>query len=75
MNEILTDEALTDLTGAIYPSVQAAVLDAHGIFYIRRRDGKIKVTWFSVNHPKAGERPNEVPDFSGFGDGKKTHAS
>lgn len=63
MGDILTDEELRDLTGAAHAAAQAAVLDQHGIFYIRRRDAKIRTTWHHVHHPKVSLAHAE-PDYS-----------
>ncbi len=77
MGDILTAGELQELTGAIYPSVQAAILDRHGISYIRRRDGKIRTTWYNVNHPRlpvAALAAGDEPDFSGFDDEPKAQS-
>lgn len=61
MSDLLTEEELQDLTGVKTPGKQASVLEAHGIYYIRRRDGKLRTTWYHVNHPQAPfvtEEPN-----------------
>lgn len=47
----LTDQDLEELTGYIQPNKQARSLREHGISYVLRRDGKIRVTWDSVSHP------------------------
>ena len=60
----LDDGALIDLTGYQQPSRQARVLEQHGIRFVRRPDGKIRVTWEQVNAQRAGgaeqerQRPN-----------------
>jgi len=71
MSQILTDDELQELTGAVYPSKQASILDQHGISYVRRLDGKLRVTWYSVNHPRAPGTPKAEtePDFSEFAHG------
>lgn len=51
-NQQLLDESeIAEITGAKRSSDQAQVLDRHGIYYIRGRDGKIRTTWHHVNHP------------------------
>lgn len=62
MNHMLSEEELQELTGTQQPARQAGVLDNHGIFYVRRLDGRIRVTWYSVNHPGARAASNE-PDY------------
>lgn len=53
---------LHDLTGYQQPKRQARVLDAHGIRYVLRADGQIRVTWEQVNQP--GERgQRQRPNF------------
>jgi hypothetical protein len=59
---LLTDADLHDLTGYHQPKRQARVLDEHGIRYVLRADGKIRVTWEQVNQP--GERgKRQRPNF------------
>lgn len=57
----LTDAELSDLTGYIQSSRQARVLEQHGIRFVMRPDGKIRVTWEQVNYPGdrgTRQRPN-----------------
>ena len=56
MKDLLDPEELENLTGYKLPNKQAEILDAHQIFYIRRRGGKIRTTWYHVNHPGGRER-------------------
>ncbi|HBA34881.1 MAG TPA: hypothetical protein DCZ12_12175 [Gammaproteobacteria bacterium] len=64
-SDLLTDDDLQELTGYTYPSKQAEFLASNGINYLRRRDGKVRTTWYNVNHPN-GHRadPTTEPDFS-----------
>ena len=75
-SNILTDAELHELTGALFPSKQASILEQHGIAYVRRLDGKIRTTWYNVNHPRlpGAVAPDAEPDFSGFDDGKKAQS-
>ena len=50
-DRFLTDEELTEATGSPQKSLQKEVLTKNGIFFIERRDGAIKTTWFHINHP------------------------
>ncbi|MCD9437084.1 DUF4224 domain-containing protein, partial [Klebsiella pneumoniae] len=45
-DRFLTDEELTEATGSPQKSLQKEVLTQNGIFFIERRDGAIKTTWF-----------------------------
>lgn len=67
MNQILTDDDIEQLTGAKQPAKQSDVLMQHGIYFIRRQDGKIVTTWHHVNHPARRFAVNDSePDFSGL---------
>lgn len=50
-SQFLNSDELEDATGARQPKVQAEVLDENGVYYIVRRDGKIRVTWHHINNP------------------------
>lgn len=67
MNDLLTDEELIELTGYQFPSKQCDALRRSGISFVRRRDGRPRVTWTHVNAALSGtknivldevERPN-----------------
>lgn len=67
MNDLLTDEELIELTGYRFPSKQCDALRRSGISFVRRRDGRPRVTWTHVNAALSGakslvvdeeERPN-----------------
>jgi hypothetical protein len=66
MPQLLTPDDLQELTGAVHAAQQANVLDRHGIFYIRRRDGKIRTTWHHVNHP-AHQTAHDGPNVEAIG--------
>lgn len=52
MNDrFLTDEELAEATGSPQKSLQKEVLQQNGIFFIERRDGAVKTTWYHINHP------------------------
>ncbi|BEL65231.1 MULTISPECIES: DUF4224 domain-containing protein [Serratia] len=53
-NELLTDEELIELTGYKYPSKQCEALARAGISFIKRRDGRPRVTWAHVNAALSG---------------------
>ena len=50
-DRFLTDDELADATGAVQKNLQAEILTQNGIFYIVRRDGSIRTTWYHINHP------------------------
>ncbi|WP_318358013.1 DUF4224 domain-containing protein [Enterobacter sp.] len=50
-DRFLTDEELTEATGSPQKSLQKEVLTCNGIYFIERRDGSIKTTWYHINHP------------------------
>ncbi|HEJ7839716.1 TPA: DUF4224 domain-containing protein [Serratia marcescens] len=53
-NELLTDEELIEMTGYKYPSKQCEALARAGISFIKRRDGRPRVTWAHVNAALSG---------------------
>lgn len=53
-NELLTDEELIEMTGYKYPSKQCEALARAGISFIKRRDGRPRVTWEHVNATLSG---------------------
>ncbi|MGK8935263.1 DUF4224 domain-containing protein [Pluralibacter gergoviae] len=66
-NDLLTDDELVELTGYRFQSKQCEALARAGISFVRRRDGKPRVTWTHVNAALSGiqqrvnveeERPN-----------------
>ena len=66
-NDLLTDNELVELTGYYIPSKQRETLKHAGISFVRRRDGRPRVTWTHVNAALGGthaqiieedERPN-----------------
>ncbi|MCL2897103.1 DUF4224 domain-containing protein [Brenneria tiliae] len=68
MNDLLTDDELIEITGYKYPSKQCESLNRAGIMFVRRRDGKPRVTWTAVNAALSGVRPaveeeDERPNF------------
>ncbi|MCV6022090.1 DUF4224 domain-containing protein, partial [Escherichia coli] len=50
-DRFLTDEELAEATGSPQKSLQKEVLTQNGIFFIERRDGAVKTTWYHINHP------------------------
>ena len=56
-DRFLTDEELTEATGSPQKSLQKEVLSLNGIFFIERRDGAIKTTWYHINHPLQRQFP------------------
>jgi Domain of unknown function (DUF4224) len=50
MSDLLSYDDLCQVTGAKRPSKQKQVLEASGVSYIVRLDGRVSVTWYSVNH-------------------------
>lgn len=65
---LLTQEEVEALTGAKQAAKQASILDEHGIYYIRRVDGKIITTWHHVNHPCQRSVANDSePNFAAMG--------
>lgn len=66
-NDLLTDDELIELTGYQFPSKQCAALSRAGISFVKRRDGRPRLTWTHVNAALSGiqhvvaeeeERPN-----------------
>ncbi|EFO8355285.1 DUF4224 domain-containing protein [Salmonella enterica] len=50
-DRFLTDKELADATGSTQKSLQKEVLTQNGIYFIERRDGSIRTTWYHINHP------------------------
>lgn len=55
-NDLLTDEELIELTGYQFPSKQCEALKRSGISFVKRRDGRPRVTWTHVNAALSGQR-------------------
>lgn len=49
--EILTESELKELTGTESHAHQARVLRENGIFYVAGIGGRVRTTWYHVNHP------------------------
>ncbi len=67
-DRFLTDDELTEATGSPQKTLQKEVLTMNGIFFIERRDGAIKTTWYHINHPihtvpPAGNLPTQGMNF------------
>lgn len=67
-NDLLTDDELSEMTGYKYPSKQCEALQRAGISFIKRRDGRPRVTWTHVNAAMAGylavaETEENTPNF------------
>ncbi|MEN3753851.1 DUF4224 domain-containing protein [Mangrovibacter plantisponsor] len=67
-DRFLTDDELAEATGSPQKSLQKEVLSMNGIFFIERRDGVIKTTWYHINHPiridaSAGNQPTQGMNF------------
>lgn len=72
-NQLITHEELVEITGYEFLSKQCEVLDRHGIFYVKDRNGAPKTTWYNFNHPRhlrfekiAELHYDAEPDFSMF---------
>ena len=64
MGELLTEEDMQELTGYKMASKQAASLRDHDIPFVTRADGRIRTTWYNVNHPLSSRiNEDEMPDF------------
>ncbi|EHG4045840.1 DUF4224 domain-containing protein [Salmonella enterica] len=50
-DRFLTNKELADATGSTQKSLQKEVLTQNGIYFIERRDGSIRTTWYHINHP------------------------
>lgn len=59
-NELLTDEELVEIIGYKYPSKQCEALARAGISFIKRRDGRPRVTWHHINSALSGDLSAEV---------------
>ena len=67
MNRLLNDDEIEEITGYSQPSMQCDALRKHGVFFIQRKDGRPRCTWYHINHPMgASARINSAnePDFS-----------
>lgn len=51
IDRFLTDEELEEATGSPQKSLQKEVLTLNGVYFIERRDGSPKTTWYHINHP------------------------
>jgi hypothetical protein len=51
-DRFLTDKELEEATGAAQKSLQKETLTLNGIYFIERRDGSVKTTWYHINHPR-----------------------
>lgn len=68
--DLLSDEELKRLTGAKHSARQEDVLNANGIYFIKRMDGSIVTTWHHVNHPAKRQAKNDSgPNFGAIGNG------
>ncbi|EPI2799267.1 DUF4224 domain-containing protein [Citrobacter koseri] len=69
-DRFLTDEELAEATGSPQKSLQKEVLTLNGIYFIERRDGSVKTTWYHINHPiqrltpPAGSQPTRGMNFN-----------
>lgn len=61
-NDLLTDEELVELTGYQFPSKQCEALSRSGISYVKRRDGRPRVTWTHVNAALSGHRQDALTE-------------
>lgn len=52
MSDLMTAEDVMSVTGYEHPSKQCQVLDDHGIFYVRDKNGCPKTTWYNFNNPR-----------------------
>jgi hypothetical protein len=53
-NDLLTDEELIELTG--YRFLHMRGIKRSGISFVKRRDGRPRVTWTHVNTALSGQR-------------------
>jgi hypothetical protein len=64
MGELLTEENKQELTDYKMASKQAASLRDHDIPFVTRPDGRIRTTWYNVNHPLSRRiNEDEIPNF------------
>jgi len=61
-NDLLTDAELVELTGYQFPSKQCAALSRSGISFVKRRDGRPRVTWTHVNAALSGVKQMPTPE-------------
>lgn len=61
-NDLLTDDELMELTGYRFPSKQCEALSRSGISFVKRRDGRPRVTWTHVNAALSGIRHTQPVD-------------
>lgn len=67
-NDLLSDNDLIEMTGYKYPSKQCEALQRAGISFVKRRDGRPRVTWTHVNAALLGVKvatpaDTEQPNF------------
>lgn len=62
MSDLLSYDDLCQVTGAKRPTKQKEILKASGVNYIVRLDGRISVTWYSVNHAHSQGMINQDSD-------------
>lgn len=68
MGELLTEDDMQELTGYKLPGKQAALLREHDISFVTRPDGRIRTTWYNVNHPLSSRAcEDEMPNFDALG--------
>ncbi|MDO6466770.1 DUF4224 domain-containing protein [Neptunomonas phycophila] len=49
--QILSEADIEELTGSSQPKLQEQILRKSGVWYLKRRDGRLRTTWHHVNHP------------------------
>lgn len=67
MSRLLNDDEIAEITGYSHPSMQCEALRKHGVFFIQRRDGRPRCTWYHINHPIGAQAQMSIsnePDFS-----------
>lgn len=67
MRRLVNDDELAEITGYTHPSMQCKALQSHGVFFIRRKDGRPRCTWYHINHPVGSAvsmHNSSEPDFS-----------
>lgn len=69
MENLLSTDEMKKITGYDQPTKQCQILEDHGVFFVKDRNGFPRTTWYHFNHPshlRFSEKnaSNEEPDFN-----------
>lgn len=63
MSDLLSYAELCEVTGAKRPTKQIQILKASGVSYVVRLDGRLSVTWHSINNARANTSSIQTDGF------------